>query len=140
MEGNYLVEVDAGVILRLIAETLQGCAKTDLDSVGDQLTFRYLDADIASAACGILQRMTVVGSGHEGGKAGTVFLGSSENGTAVDLAHRQRLLQRRLLAGTDGSSVKIPSDSDVGSMWDLCGVLKIDPTCHNTRGNKGFRR
>ena len=36
------------------------------------------------------------------------------------------------------SSVKIPSDSDVGSMWGLCGVLETDPTCQNTCRNRRF--
>ena len=46
--------------------------------------------------------MRIVGRGHKRGIAGTVFLSGAIDGTTIHLADRQRLLQRRLLAGTDG--------------------------------------
>ena len=60
--------------------------------VVDHLPVWNLDADIATAARCVLQRMTVVGSGHKRGKAQPVLLGPSEDRTSVHLAHRERLL------------------------------------------------
>ena len=77
----------------------------DLARVVDHQPVRDLDADVATTASGILQRMTVVGRGHERGITGTILLGSSEDRTTVHLTNRQCLLQRSLLRRTDGLEV-----------------------------------
>ena len=58
----------------------------DLARIVDHQPVRNLDADVATTASGILQRMTVVGSGHERGITGTILLGSSEDRTSVHFA------------------------------------------------------
>ena len=77
-------------------------AIVDLASVVDHLSVRNQDTDVATRACTILQRMTVVGGCHERGESRPILLGASEDRTSVHLADRQRLLQRGLLRGTDG--------------------------------------
>ena len=58
----------------------------DLPRVVDHQPVRNLDADVTATASGVLQRMTVVGSGHERGITGTILLGSSEDRTSVHFA------------------------------------------------------
>ena len=73
----------------------------NLAIVVNQLSLRYLQADVSTTACCIRQRMGIVGCCDKRGKAQAVFLGSSKDGASVHLTFRECLLQGSMLTGAD---------------------------------------
>ena len=74
----------------------------NLTRVVNQLPVGDVHADVATTARCVRQGMQIVGRCHERRITRTVFLRSAIDGATVDLALRQRLLQVRVLTGTDG--------------------------------------
>lgn len=92
IRGLLLAEFvqDLGVELRVV----DGGLIVDEDSLHDA------QAQVATTAGGVAERMRIVGGGQERGIAGTVLLAAAEDGTSVDLDLREGLLELGLLRGT----------------------------------------
>jgi len=89
LETDHLVVVESigGLqLLQFVHHLSIQLPVIDLPRVVNHQPVRNLDADVTATASGVLQRMTVVGSGHERGITGTILLGSSEDRTSVHFA------------------------------------------------------
>ena len=73
----------------------------DVARVVDILTLRNRQADIATTARSVCQRMRIVRRCRERCIAGAVLLSGAIDGATVHLRLRERLLQGRMLSGAD---------------------------------------
>lgn len=82
--------------------------------VVDELPLTDVDAEVASAAGGVAERVHVVGGGEEGGVASAVLLRAAEDGAPVDLDLRERLFEAALLVGAHAVKLVDVDDEVVG--------------------------